>query len=86
MEDIYILNGIGTLGTWSVSDFSSKIFLAFFSSLFKYFFSLHFWNLFYFSLGLVPNIDLEYTTFFNLLQYFVKFSGRDISVDIGYMI
>ena len=70
--------------------FRKKIFFAFFSSLFKYFFSLFFRNLFYFSLGLVPNISLKFTIFFYLLQHFVKFIRGDISVlhclwnDIGY--
>ena len=31
-------------------------------------------------LGLVPNISLQFTIFFYPLQYFVKFSGRDISI------
>ena len=38
VEELHILNDIDTLGTWSVCDFSWKIFFAFFSSLFKYFF------------------------------------------------
>ena len=38
VEKLHILNDIDTLGTWSVCDFSWKIFFAFFSTLFKYFF------------------------------------------------
>ena len=90
VEEIHILNGIGTLGTWNVCSFSQKIFFAFFSSLFKYFFPLFFRNLFCLCLGLVPNISLELVIFFHLLQCFVKFRRRDIFVlhwnDIGYAV
>ena len=69
MEELYILNGTDTLDTWSIWDFSQKIFFAFFSSLFEYFFSLFFCDLFYVGLGLIPNITLTFTIFFYLLQY-----------------
>ena len=46
----------------------------------KYFFSLFFCDLFYLGLGFIPNISLELKIFFYLLHFFVKFSGRDISV------
>ena len=49
-------------------------------SLFKYFFPIFFRSLFYFGLGLVPNISLELTIFFYLLQDFVKFREGDVSV------
>ena len=57
-----ILNGINTLGTWRICDFSYKILFAFFSSLSIYFFSLFFHNLFYFGLAwfLISALSLRY--------------------------
>ena len=52
------------------------MFFAFFSSLFEYFFSLFFRNLFYLSLDLVPNISLRFTIFFYLLYNLLHSVGE----------
>ena len=56
--------------------FAVKNLFALFSSLFKYFFSLFFLDLFYLGLGSVSNVDLKFTIFFSLLHYFVKFGAE----------
>ena len=71
------------LTTWVPEEFAicrKKKFFAFFSSLFNYFFSLFFLDLFCLCLRSVSNIGLKFTIFLPFLLYFVKFSEGDVSV------
>ena len=79
-ELLNALNESSTLGTVGTFNFLQKIFLGFFSSLFKQYFPLFFRNLLYFWFVFPSNIFFELTIFLHHLQYFMKFSGGNIFI------